>query len=56
MQLIGEGVACLDLGFPMRHSHSAREVCDLSDLDGSGKLVTSGIGRIGPGFSLDRDA
>ena len=37
VQLIGEGVACLDLGFPVRYSHSAREVCDLADLGRSGE-------------------
>jgi uncharacterized NAD(P)/FAD-binding protein YdhS len=30
VQLVGEGVASIDVGFPMRHSHSANEMCDLS--------------------------
>ena len=40
----GRGVACIDLGFPVRYSHSAREVCDLADLDGLARL---GAGRAG---------
>lgn len=56
VQLVGEGVAAIDLGFPMRHSHGAREVCDLRDLEGLARLVAAGIRAIGPGFSLDRDA
>ena len=55
MQLVGEGVASVDMGFPMRYSHSAREVCDLSDLVALTKLLEAAIGRIGPDFSLDRD-
>lgn len=55
VQLVGEGVACIDLGFPMRYSHSSLEVCDLSDLDGLTRLLTEAIPRIGPSFSLDPD-
>jgi putative aminopeptidase FrvX len=32
LQHIGTGLRCLDLGFPMRFSHSAMEVADLEDL------------------------
>ena len=55
VQLVGKGVAALDLGFPMRYSHSAREVCDLRDLTALADLLVAAIGRIGPDFSLDRD-
>ena len=55
IQLVGEGVACLDLGFPCRASHSALEVCDLGDLAGLLALLTAAIPRIGPGFSLNPD-
>ena len=55
VQLVNEGVAAIDLGFPMRYSHSALEVCDLNDLAGLTRLLVAGIRRIGPGFSLDRD-
>ncbi|MBV8566308.1 MAG: M20/M25/M40 family metallo-hydrolase [Methylobacteriaceae bacterium] len=56
VQLAGAGIACVDVGFPMRYSHSALEVCDLRDLDGLVKLIVQAVRRIGPGFTLDRDA
>ena len=55
VQLVGQGVASIDLGFPMRYSHSSLEVCDLGDLESLTALLVEGIGRIDAGFSLDRD-
>jgi putative aminopeptidase FrvX len=56
VQLVGEqGVASLDLGFPMRYSHSALEVCDLADLAGLTRLLAAALARIGPGFDLIRE-
>lgn len=55
VQLVGAGVASIDLGFPMRYSHSALEVCDLGDLERLTHLLVTGIQRIDAGFSLDRD-
>ncbi|WP_299917458.1 M20/M25/M40 family metallo-hydrolase [uncultured Roseobacter sp.] len=55
VQLVGKGVAAIDLGFPMRYSHSARELCDLNDLVGLTHLLTTALARIGPDFSLNRD-
>lgn len=55
VQLVGEGVAAIDLGFPCRYTHSAMEVCDLGDLVGLTQLIVEGLRRIGPEFSLDRD-
>jgi len=55
VQLVGQGVASIDMGFPMRYSHSALELCDLGDLEGLTKLLVAGIASIGPDFSLDRD-
>lgn len=55
VQLVGQGVAAIDVGFPMRYSHSAREVCDLGDLVGLTQLINAALSRIGPDFSLDRD-
>ena len=55
VQLVGQGVASIDLGFPMRYSHSSLEVCDLRDLEGLTTVLVEGIGRIDAGFSLDRD-
>jgi len=55
VQLIHAGVACIDLGFPCRYTHSALEVCDLCDLVGLTDLLVQGIERIVGDFSLDRD-
>lgn len=55
VQLVGEGVACIDLCFPSRYTHTALEVCDLNDLVGLTELVVGAIRRIGVDFPLDRD-
>ncbi len=55
IQFMGpEGVACLDVGFPMRYSHSALEVVDLGDLAGLVTLLNAALSRITPGFDLSR--
>ena len=55
MQLVGEGVAAIDVGFPTRYTHSSLEVCDLGDLAALTRLLVAAIGRIDGKFSLDRD-
>ena len=55
VQLVGQGVASIDLGFPMRYSHSAREVCDLRDLAALTNLLDAALARITPDFNLSRD-
>lgn len=55
VQLVGEGVVSVDVGFPMRYSHSSLEVCDLGDLVGLTQLLSAAIGRIGPDFALTRE-
>jgi putative aminopeptidase FrvX len=55
VQLVGDGVASLELGFPMRYSHSSREMCDLGDLEALSQLLIAVLAEIRPGFSLDRD-
>lgn len=54
VQLVGDGVASLDVGFPMRYSHSSTECCDVRDLEALAALLTQAIGSITPDFSLDR--
>jgi putative aminopeptidase FrvX len=55
IQFLGpDGVACLDVGFPMRHSHSALEVVDLADLDGLARLLDAALDRITPDLPLVR--
>jgi putative aminopeptidase len=55
IQFMGtEGVACLDVGFPMRYSHSALEVVDVADLTGLVDLLDEALAGIKPGFDLSR--
>jgi putative aminopeptidase FrvX len=55
VQLVGSGVAAIDLGFPCRYTHSSLEVCDLGDLAGLTRLILAALPRIDGRFSLDRD-
>ncbi len=54
VQTVGQGVASIDIGFPMRHSHSALECCDLGDLEQLTHLTVAALAAIGPGFRLER--
>jgi putative aminopeptidase len=55
IQFMGtEGVACLDIGFPLRYTHSALEVVDLHDLSLLTDLLNAALSRITSGFRLDR--
>ena len=54
IQTLGAGVASLDVGFPMRHSHSAVECCDLADLAGLVTLLRAALVRIPAGMRLER--
>ena len=55
VQLVGKGVASIDMGFPARYTHSALEVCDLADLEGLTRLLVGALKRIDRAFTLDRD-
>jgi putative aminopeptidase FrvX len=54
VQLVGRGVAAIDVGFPMRYSHSAREVVQLSDLEDLARLLVAALARIDPDFETER--
>lgn len=54
VQTLGQGVASIDVGFPMRHSHSAVECCDLADLEGLVTLLKAAVGMIPSGMVLER--
>ncbi len=54
VQLVGEGVAAIDIGFPMRHSHTALECCDLADLEGLVSLMLAAMQLIPAGMKLER--
>lgn len=55
VQLVGEGVVSVDLGFPCRYTHSALEMCDLNDLVALARLLECALAGIGPDFALLRD-
>jgi putative aminopeptidase FrvX len=55
VQLVGKGVASIDIGFPCRYTHSSLEVCDLGDLANLTQLIVAAIAGIGPNFPLSRD-
>ncbi|NCO85964.1 MAG: M42 family metallopeptidase [Rhodobacterales bacterium] len=55
VQTVGAGVACIDVGFPMRHSHSALECCDVADLAGLATLLVAALDRVTPALRLTRE-
>lgn len=55
VQLVGSGVACIDVGFPARYTHSSLEVCDQRDLHQLSDLLIEALSNVGPGFKLSRD-
>jgi len=54
IQTLGAGVASIDVGFPMRHAHSAVECCDLNDLAGLVTLLRGALARIPKAMKLER--
>ncbi len=55
IQFMGpEGVACLDVGVPVRYSHSALEVVDPEDISGLVSLLDATLDRITPDLELTR--
>jgi putative aminopeptidase len=54
VQLVGKGAAVIDIGYPMRYSHSAIECCDLGDLVGLTRLSIAALAAITPAFQLHR--
>lgn len=55
VQLIGSGVAVIDMGFPCRYTHSSLELCDVNDLVQLSALLTAAITSVDAKFNLDRD-
>ena len=54
VQLEGRGVMSVDLGFPIRYSHSPCEVVDLTDLERLTELVQRMLDRIDRDFDRSR--
>ncbi len=54
VQLVGRGVAPLELSFPARYTHSPVELCDLRDLEGLSDLLEGLLLSWGPDTDLRR--
>ena len=55
VQFVHHGVACIDICFPCRYTHSALEMCDLNDLETLTQLLIAALSQINSSFTLDRD-
>ncbi|MCL1795902.1 MAG: M42 family peptidase [Clostridia bacterium] len=54
LQLEQEGVACLEMGYPARYTHTPVEVCDLYDIERLATFVSAILRRIDKSFQLNR--
>ena len=54
VQLEGDGIGCLDMGFPMRYSHSPIETCDVQDLEKLANLSHIMLSGIDNNFETKR--
>lgn len=54
VQLAHEGIPSIDLGYPVRYTHTPVETCDLADLEALLELVHRGLGGIDGQFDLRR--
>ncbi|MDR2133941.1 MAG: hypothetical protein LBP27_02445 [Treponema sp.] len=54
IQLEGKGVACLEMGFPARYTHSPVEVCDTGDIGGLARLAAAMMRGLDKNFRLER--
>lgn len=54
IQLEGKGLACLEMGFPARYTHTPVEVCDYRDLETLARLCAAMAVRINKEFHTER--
>ncbi len=54
IQLEGDGVACLEMGFPARYTHTPVEMCDVRDLQALADICAGMMRRIDGEFRLSR--
>lgn len=54
LQLEENGVACLEMGFPARYTHSPVEVCDIRDIEQLAKLISAMMSLLDHNFNLKR--
>jgi putative aminopeptidase FrvX len=54
VQMEGQGVAALDIGFPARYTHTPVETACAGDLEAMAALVAAVVGRIDKDFQVNR--
>jgi putative aminopeptidase FrvX len=54
VQMEGQGVAALDIGFPARYTHTPIETACVKDLESMSALVAAAIGQINNRFQVNR--
>lgn len=54
LQLEGQGVACLEMGFPTRYTHTPVELSDTADLAALAAIVAEMLRGVDAGFQLAR--
>jgi len=54
VQLVGEGIPSIDIGYPTRYTHMPVEMCDLADLEGVAVLLQSALAGMDRTFSFAR--
>jgi len=54
VQLEGEYIACLDMGFPARYTHSPIETCDLADIGQLVSLISDMVAALDKSFDARR--
>ena len=56
VQLVGEGIPTMDVGYPTRYTHTPIETSDLRDLAGMATLLHASLAGMKAGFSFERRA
>jgi putative aminopeptidase FrvX len=54
VQFENGGIPTIDVGFPLRYSHSPLEVVDVADLEATTRALLAALRRLRPGTRLDR--
>jgi putative aminopeptidase FrvX len=54
VQLVGEGIPSIDIGYPTRYTHAPIETCDLADLEQIAALLALALRDMKAGFSFER--
>ncbi|MBP2448448.1 M42 family metallopeptidase [Rhizobium leguminosarum] len=54
VQLVGDGIPSMDIGFPTRYTHTPIEVCDLRDLEGIVVILHGALDNMTSEFSFSR--